>query len=131
MRSHDGYRALVVFATVLVYMHGTLAVRIAGSASRRNGESSSLLWFSRASFRLALSYLRLSCRSLPLSLFASGTALFPLRTDPFHLMVTLAHRLLRLLHLTTCFFLFLLLLFLLRLLRESNTPSSSSRSSSL
>lgn len=67
MRSHDGYRALVVFATVLVYMHGTLAVRIAGSASRRNGESSSLLWFSRASFRLALPYLRLSCRSLPLS----------------------------------------------------------------
>lgn len=57
MRSHDGYRALVVFATVLVYMHGTLAVRIAGSASRRNGESSSLLWFSRASFRLALPYL--------------------------------------------------------------------------
>lgn len=54
MMSHDGYRALAVFAMVLVHMHGTLAVRTTSNVNKRNGESSSLLWFSRsASFSLS------------------------------------------------------------------------------
>lgn len=131
MRSHNGYRALIVFATVLVHMHGTLAERIAGSASKRNGESSSLLWFSRASSHLALPCLTLPP---PLLSFSSAFATYarycsssaanrPLPPDGYARASFAASPS----SFTTYFFLFLLLL---RLLRESNM-SSLSRSSSL
>lgn len=125
MRSHDGYRALVVFATVLVHMRGTLAVR---SASKRNGESSSLLWFS-ASSRLVsprLASPRLALPDHPVLFFRfrylPGTSLLPPRTTPSTLCDGHARAPLAAppSSVTTCF----LLLLLLRLLRQGNTSSS-------
>lgn len=42
MRSYDSYRALVVLATILAHMTGTLTVRVTGNKTKRHsGESSS------------------------------------------------------------------------------------------
>lgn len=41
MRSYDGYRALIVLATILVHMSGTLSVRVGNKTKRQSGESSS------------------------------------------------------------------------------------------
>lgn len=42
MRSYDGYRALIVLATILAHMTGTLTVHVAGNKTKRqSGESSS------------------------------------------------------------------------------------------
>lgn len=48
MKFYGGYRALIVLATVLAHMIGTFAVRDTSNqaAKKRNGESSSVLWFS-------------------------------------------------------------------------------------
>lgn len=53
MRSYDGYRALVVLATILAHMTGTLTVRITGNKQtnkRSSGESSSALILSLSLF---------------------------------------------------------------------------------
>jgi len=114
MRSFNGYWALVL-ATLFAHMPGTFPVRITGgqTASRRSGESSSLLCFS---FCLPLSsflFLLLLLLFLFFFFFSSPAAFatcprvlrFRFTDVSPSTSVAFARRLLRLLHLATCLFL--------------------------